>query len=415
MTFLKENGFNLDAIDEQRLLSDFLNEMMRGLHGEGDLPMLPSGILLKQDAPRNVTVPTFDVGGTNLRSARVTFDAHGKVTFTNIQRGRMPGSYGLVDMATFYSQLCDTLQPNLFAHERFGFCFSYPTTEDGTLLFWTKKIQAPEIPGRNVAQDLLTALEERNLNNCSLQILNDTVAALLATYTLPEAQSAAGIVGFILGTGTNTAYTEITDNITKRPHLPRAKQMPINCESGNFNRFPKSAFDLAYEKKCGNGHGQWEHCISGVHLGSLGTLVLHAAAESGLLPTAKETLLAREFTNIELDTYCSGTNPTLFPYSEEEACMIRQLLLPIYERAALFAAVNIAAAGIASARARGKQEGTICINADGSTFWKTSTIPFAERVTQHVTRLLTPYNYTCNIVRVEEAPLLGAALAALNG
>ena len=414
MTFLKENNFDLDALQAPELLRAFIDEMKRGLQGQGDLPMLPSGILLKEVAPQNVTVPAFDVGGTNLRSARVTFDAHGAPTFTEVQRGLMPGARGTVDQATFYNQLCDTLQPNLKPGERFGFCFSYPITEEGTLLFWTKQIQAPDIPGRNIAHDLLQTLEERHLPACSLQILNDTVAALLAAYTLPEAQTAAGLVGFILGTGTNTAYAETTAAITKRPDLPPAAIMPINCESGNFNRFPKSTFDEAYEALNGNGHSQWERCISGVHLGSLGSLILRRAAAAGLFPTCAEQLTACDFTHVELNQFCDGTRPDLIPCTEAEAATIRALLLPLYERAALFAAINIAATGICSAQARGRTEGVICVNADGSTFWKTTAIPFAERVQQHLATLLAPYHYTCHIVRIDEAPLLGAALAALN-
>ena len=124
MTFLKENNFDLDALQAPELLRAFIDEMKRGLQGQGDLPMLPSGILLKEVAPQHVTVPAFDVGGTNLRSARVTFDAHGTPSFTEIQRGLMPGARGAVDQTTFYNQLCDTLQPNLKPGERFGFCFS---------------------------------------------------------------------------------------------------------------------------------------------------------------------------------------------------------------------------------------------------------------------------------------------------
>lgn len=414
MTFLKANNFDLDALQAPQLLRDFIDELQRGLCGQGDLPMLPSGILLKEVAPHNVTIPAFDVGGTNLRSARVSFDAQGKATFSSIQRGLMPGARETVDQATFYNQLCDTLQPNLKEGERFGFCFSYPITEDGTLLFWTKKIQAPDIPGRNIAADLLQTLEQRQMPACSLQILNDTVAALLAAYTLPEAQTAAGLVGFILGTGTNTAYAEATERIHKRPDLPSSAIMPINCESGNFNRFPKSTFDVEYEALNGNGHSQWERCISGVHLGSLGTIILRRAAKAGLLPTCADRLAEREFSHVELNAFCDGSQPTLFPCSKEDAATIRQLLLPLYERAALFAAINIAATGICSAQARGRQEGTIYVNADGSTFWKTSAIPFAERVSAHLATLLAPYHYTCKLVRIDEAPLLGAALAALN-
>lgn len=414
MTFLTDNGLQPEALDAAAILEAFLDEMARGLQGEGALPMLPAGFLLNECAPRNVTVPAFDVGGTNTRAARVVFDHEGKATFQDVRRGRMPGSCGEVDAPTFYAMLCDVLAPNLRDGERFGFCFSYPFAEDGSLLFWTKKIQAPAIPGRNVGKDLLDALGLHGIQGVSLQMLNDTVAALLAAYVHSGSEAAAGHVGFILGTGTNTAYAECTEQIKKGAYHTVKGLMPINCESGNFTRFPRSAFDELYEQQSGTGKSQWERCFSGVHLGSLGTIILRKAAEAGLLPSLKTLLAERTFTHVELDGYCAGKQPELFLCTEAEAETIRALLLPLYERAALFAAINIAAAGIRSARANNQTSGVIHVNADGSTFWKSAAIPFAQRVTEHLTTLLRPYHYTCKLFCVEEAPLLGAALAALN-
>lgn len=412
MTFLHEKGLNPEAIDLVALLEAFLHEFERGLRGEGSLPMIPSGLTLCENHPTNCAIPAFDVGGTNTRSARVVFDAAGNASFSNLLRGQMPGAQGEVDLATFYAQLADAISPNVRAGDRLGFCFSYPISERGDLLFWTKKIQAPAIPGRNVLKDLLDTLHARGLTGCTGQILNDTVAALLAVYTRPDAEAAAGHVGFILGTGINVAYAEATEKILKRPGLPAGKRMPINCESGNFTRFPKSTFDLRYEAESGNGKAQWERCFSGVHLGSLGTIILQSAAAEGLLPSLRDVLNARTFTHVELNAFCDGTDTTCLPCSATEADTIRALLLPLYERAARFAAVNIAAAAIASARARKQSSGKILINADGSTFWKTSAIPFADRVRDELEALLARYGYTCEIFRVDEAPLLGAALAA---
>lgn len=414
MTFLLEKGLDPEALDLQALLEAFIHEMDLGLCGEGTLPMIPSGLTLSETQPKNKTIPAFDVGGTNTRSARVCFDEQGRATFQNLLRGAMPGTKGTVDAKTFYHSLCETLSPNVKAGERIGFCFSYPITEKGELLFWTKKIQAPEIVGRNVATDLVNALAAAGQPGCSTQILNDTVASLLAVYTHPEAESAAGHVGFILGTGTNTAYAELTDRITKRHGLPTGKLMPVNCESGNFNAFPKSEFDLRYDAESGTGKSQWERCISGVHLGSLGSILLRSAAEEGLLPTLKETLLNHSFSHVALNAFCSGDDTNLFACTTAEATLIRALLVPLYERAASFAAVNIAAAAIRSARARQKATGKILINADGSTFWKTNAIPFSQRVTEQVQNLLATYGYTCEIFQMEESPLLGAALSTLS-
>ncbi len=135
MTFLLEKGLNPEALDLQALLEAFIHEMALGLCGEGTLPMIPSGLTLSETQPKNKTIPAFDVGGTNTRSARVCFDEQGRATFQNLLRGAMPGTKGTVDAKTFYHSLCETLSPNVKAGERIGFCFSYPITEKGELLF----------------------------------------------------------------------------------------------------------------------------------------------------------------------------------------------------------------------------------------------------------------------------------------
>lgn len=415
MQFLIENGFDMNVPGAETILADFRDEMQRGLAGEGTLPMLVSPFPMRTQPPTNCDVPAFDVGGTNVRSARVCFDARGKATIQNILRGRMPGSQGLVDKAAFYKALCDVLQPNIRENETMGYCFSYPATNDGKLLFWTKGIQAPEIPGTNVIDGLTEALEAAGTSGCKLRILNDTVAALLAACTqrVEFRNNCAGYVGFILGTGTNTAYGERGRAITKHPELDPDTLYPVNCESGNFTRFPRSRFDDIYEAESGNGKGVWERCFSGVHLGPLGTIILREAAKAGLLsPGVSDTVRSRTFTNPELDDFCSGKKPDLFPCSADEADLICKLVRPIFVRAARFAAINVAAAALQAADANGKHSGTFQINIDGSTFWKTSCVPFLHLFNEQLISFLRPRSFTSRIIHIDDAPLLGAALAA---
>ncbi len=413
MGFLQDNGFDPWAIDAKALLEAFLEEMEAGLRGEGDLPMLPADLRLPDGAIRNVEVPAFDVGGTNTRSARIRFGSDGAATVGGLLCGHMPGSQGFVSHAEFYRILCDVLTPNVRPGETLGYCFSYPVDEAGRLLYWTKGIQAEDIVGTNVRDGLADALAARGLPGCEVRVLNDTVATLLAVYALAGTEDCAGAVGFILGTGSNTAYAERAERIAKRPGLAPGF-VPVNCESGNFSRFPRSTFDEAYERASGTGRGLWERSMSGINLGALGTLILRGAAQAGLLsPGLRDAVNARDFTNIELDDYCAGRRDDVLPCNAADARSVRALLLPLYERAALFAAIDIAAAAVSSARAKGRRDGRIRVNADGSTFWKTACIPFVDRVRGHLEALLGPRGYDCEIVRVDDAPLVGAAIAAV--
>ncbi len=411
MTFLQSKGLDVAALDAEALLSAMRSEMTRCLGEAGDLPMLPSGICLTAESPKDREVAAFDVGGTNTRSARVHFDAKGRATVHNLVKGKMPGVETEVNHDAFYQQLCDVLLQNVKAKDAIGYCFSYPATPEGKLLFWTKNIQAPQEVGRNVVDDLQEALAERGAPGCKARMLNDTVAALLAAYAHDE--PCAGYVGFILGTGTNVSYAEATEKIVKNPTLPKGALMPINCETGNFRGFPMSEFDTRHEAYNGNGHAYWERCISGGHLGDLGTEILHAAAEEGLFSAElSENIRAKRYTHVELDQFCAGVRSDVFTCTAEEAALIGELLRPMLERAALFTAVNIAAAGLQSAEANGKTSGVIRVNADGSTFWKTQSIPFVATVKKHLDALLGSRGYTYDIVQIEDAPLIGAAIAA---
>ncbi|MEG2415170.1 MAG: hypothetical protein RSB74_04555 [Kiritimatiellia bacterium] len=412
MEFLRKNGFDLQSLDAEAILQEFLSAMRKGLAGDGDLPMLPSGFLLPETLPVNCEIPAFDVGGTNIRSARICFDANGVPSVTHQLRGYMPGSRGPVDHNTFYHVLCDVLRPNIRDGETLGYCFSYPVDLHGVLLFWTKHIEASSIIRTNVVGDLIKELNRRGSSNIKVRILNDTVAALLATYARHAEENLAGYVGFILGTGTNTAYAERAEAITKTPNFPKGSFVPINCESGNFSAFPHSRFDERYEALSGNTRAQWERCISGVHLGPLGTEILHAAAEEGLFSAGlRDVILSSTYTNVELDSFCAGLTPDVIYCSVKEAQLLRDLLCPMYERAARFAAINIAAAAIQSASARNMDHGLIRVNVDGSTFWKTVSVPFVDLVHHQLEALLKPRGYSCELIRIDDAPLIGAAMA----
>ena len=45
MTFLNAKGLNPNTLDNAALLETFIHEMEKGLRDQGDLPMIPSGLL----------------------------------------------------------------------------------------------------------------------------------------------------------------------------------------------------------------------------------------------------------------------------------------------------------------------------------------------------------------------------------
>ena len=115
-------------------------------------------------------------------------------------------------------------------------------------------------------------------------LLNDTVATLLAGKSLACIGRFESYVGFILGTGTNTAYVERNLNITKRNDLPAAGSMAINVESGNFGKCPRGLLDEEFDASTVNpGYNAFEKMISGAYLGGLCLAVLKAASREELI------------------------------------------------------------------------------------------------------------------------------------
>ncbi len=262
-TFLKERGLDVEGIDREGLLKVFEEEMAAGLAGKpSSLMMIPSFISIDKPVKTDTPVVVLDAGGTNLRAAVVKIDRQGKAEIGSFFKRPMPGTQGEVSASEFYDAFADFLMPVIAESESIGFCFSYPaeiTPEcDAKLLRWSKQIQVPSVVGTMIGTGLLSHLALRGFTRRTV-ILNDTVATLLAGKSAGVAKDYSAYVGFILGTGTNTAYVEHNARITKRADLDKTGSMVINVESGAFTRVQQSLFDKAMDAATNDcGHYSFE-------------------------------------------------------------------------------------------------------------------------------------------------------------
>ena len=198
--------------------------------------------------------------------------------------------------------------------------------------------------------------------------------------------------------------------------------MVVNVESGSFSLAPRSRFDERFDATLPDcGAYAFEKMIGGAYLGRLGHAILQEAARAGLFsPAAATALLAMPAPdNKDLDLFCHNPQqpPTTFaalPLANADRCVIVELCTPVYSRAALFAAVNIAAAVIRTGAGHDPQH-PVGVNIDGSTYYRTRTIPFAARVQEHLRRLLDPRDIHWEPLAIAESPILGAAVAGLTG
>ena len=421
--FLEENGFTVAAkIDRQGMISTFLSEMEKGLKGEeSSLRMIPTYVGVNGKIPQGAKAAVLDAGGTNFRSAIVSIPPQ----IEDKKNQPMPGAKSDVTEDEFYAAFATELKrvaPKATV-KKYGWCFSYNCDAtpdlDAKLNCWTKGIKAPAVVGQYVGKELL-----KRMGGGEIAIVNDTVATLLAAKATEGDKTYSSYLGFILGTGTNTAYVEKNVNITKLSGLDPEGSMIINAESGSFDKLKQSVFDKAMDAKTMDpGHNPLEKMIAGGYLGGVGLEVYKFAAKAGLFSAKAANAIGGlgSLETMDFDNFCAvfrkegRENPLDAIFADaDDAKMARRLGIPVFERAAVLTAIHLAAFCIKSGEGA-EQSAPIAINADGSTYYKTRAIPFAETVKKELDDMLVRRRniHYCITPQVEDAPMVGAAIAAM--
>ena len=421
--FLEGHGFTLAGdIDKQSLIAAFVDEMEAGLKGEkSSLLMVPTFVGTNGKVKEGDKAIVLDAGGTNFRGAIVSIPPH----IEERQNQSMPGIKGRVGKEEFYNAFAAEVKrlEGKATVPKIGWCFSYPAEAtpalDAKLLRWTKGVDAPEIVGDKVGEELL-----KRLGGGEIAIVNDTVATLLAAKAMEGDRRYSSYIGFILGTGTNAAYVEKNRNIAKLSGLDPDGSMIINAESGAFDKMATSDFDKALDEKTNNkGQQIFEKLISGAYLGTIGLEIYKAAAKEGLFGAKTASAIAglgaletMDFDNFTAKFKKEGRDNVLDSIfaNADDARMARRLGLPVFERAAMLTAIHLAAFAIKSGEGLSADE-PIAINADGSAYYKTRAIAFGDTVKAALDDMLVMRrNVHYEIVpQVDDAPMVGAAIAAM--
>jgi hexokinase len=426
--FLRQNRMHWDAIDMRRVVDAYLEEMTRGLQGTGSsLPMIPTYIEASRAVAHRERVIALDAGGTNFRAAEVSFEESGKPLIEGLVRRRMPGVDAELDRDEFFRTMAGYILPLAKRADRIGFCFSYAAemqpSKDGKLLYFTKEIRARgvvgELIGGNLARALAAASGRPPLRTV---LLNDTVATLLAGRNAQPGRHFDDFIGVVCGTGINVAYVESHRNIGRITGLDPAGAQIINTESGSFAGSPSGKIDDAYDATTSEpGRYRHEKMISGAYLGALCLFTAKAAARGGCLSSAAgaaldavHSLSTRELNDFLL--YPDGReNPLGAACGRMDADDARTLYVLcdlLVERAAVLVAVTLSAILMKTGRG-GDPRYPVCITVDGTTFWQLRS--FHSRVEAHMRRFLSgARERSWEIASVEDAPLLGAAIAALT-
>ncbi len=420
-TFIRKINLSLETLSIDQILDDFLRDMEYGLQGKpSPLEMFPSFINIANTLPLNKPVIVIDAGGTNLRICTVTFRENDEPLIENFSKHKMPGTDKYISKDDFFNSFAELILPLSHISNHIGFCFSYSVemqpNRDGKLLYWSKEVKAPEVVGEMIAANILAILNKHNYNP-EITILNDTVATLLAGKLVGQKKQYDGFVGMILGTGTNTSYIEDNKNITKIKGLAEDGKQPINVESGKFDKCPRSSIDIKFDKTTMLPETyQFEKMVAGAYRGGLCLTLLNEACSENLFSEKAEKEIASwtelqtwhvtHFMNNEID----DTPFASAAFSDDDIQIIKELFSAIINRAAVFVAINISAAIIKGNSGKSKDT-PCCVNVDGSTFHKLN--GFKESVTHHLHQILDDKNIHFELVHIDNAPVIGAAVGGL--
>lgn len=424
--FLQSLGMDCLDVDFDQTVEYFIDQMQRGLSGqESCLDMIPTYVQAANEVPTNKKVIVADAGGTHFRVGTVYFDDNKKAVIENLQKFSMPAIERSLSKVEFFEAMAEYFRHVASSSKQVGFCFSYPVemfpSKDGRVIRFAKEIKAEEVIGQLVGENLIATMDTMNMQTPEkVVLLNDTVATLLAGVNYQN-RLFDSYIGFILGTGTNSAYIEQNANIKKLSDLDCEQTQIINMESGAMMLAKRGQLDIDFDATTANpGVHSFEKMISGAYLGPLSLFTLKRACEAGLFSKA----VAQAITKIDdLDTrltndflhYPYGDNPlaqTCGKGTDDDVTMAYWILNRLVERAAKFAAINLSAAAIKSGKGTNPVR-PICVLAEGTTFYQMKTL--RTRIQYYLKKYLEDQRGVyVETVSIDNATLLGAAIAGLT-
>jgi len=435
-------GFHYKGINIHGLANEVLVEMERGLEGKSSsLPMIPSYITPVTRIPPEKTVLALDAGGTNLRSSLVYFNEKGEAVTQGTNKTPMPGTSGQISADDFFGAIADVTLPLLqnAKVEGIGFTFSYPmeitSDADGILLSFSKEVDAPGVIGKPIGKSLREALAAKGYKYTGpIVMLNDTVATLLSGHAVisPDGEptrtrndfnletDGSPVIGFILGTGFNTAYPETS--IPKIKFNSASSPQIVVCETGNFAVRYRGQLDVEFDNSTKNpGTYYLEKASSGAYLGPLTHHILKQAIRDKVIHFKKsDELLAMDhletrFLNEFILSPLAAQGPlgSLFAPSESDALAAVQYLTSIVtERGALFSAAVLAAT-IRRVSPGYEPYFPVRVAVEGTTYMVYKGM--RRSIESYLHQMMygeKPHAYI--VSPVEQASLFGAAVAALS-
>ncbi|MCA9396855.1 MAG: hypothetical protein KC649_06765, partial [Candidatus Omnitrophica bacterium] len=338
----------------QELTQNALDEMQKGLKGDGSSLKMIGSTVRKPTGKETGEVLSYDFGGTNARALKVRLNGNGILNDEDIQLNEknIPESLKTSTVGELYDFIAGQIEDLGLDPEQayyLGFSFAFPVDENGNLIRWVKEFDIPELVGKSVTQPLYEALARRGITNITLVgPVNDTVSTLAAS----SYGNTAASLGVIAGTGHNiAAWVDGT---------------AVNFESGAFDAFLTSSMntetdiDRMIDANSENtGINRFEKMMSGKYFGEIVRLNLQQLASEGkifggVLPKGLSDLWSLE--TVDASVIFAGdqtddlknireylTDKGVVSVTLQDAELVRDLTVLLAERSARLLAAMISA------------------------------------------------------------------------
>ncbi len=412
--FLKRHGMLPEDICPSNEAEKMAEEMRRGLRGEEcSLPMIPT-FLKTAGKICEGSAAVIDAGGTNFRSALVTFTAEG-YRVEHLSKKKMPGIEKPVNWDEFISFTADSIMPLMDMTDCIGFCFSYSadiTPEiDGKVRNIDKEVVITHSSGKLVGKSLNDELERRGVFGKKIVILNDTAAVMLGGVSVLDNGNYDGFIAQVSGTGTNTCCLVPAKEIIKLG-LSGDEGMIINTESGMYDGIPMGDFDKILDKDSLNpGYKHFEKITAGVYLGTLCSLMLSAGCEEGLISreSLEKLMAVPKIDGAVIDAWSMGERLSALP--QEDRLFAEEISKALFKRSARCMCTNIGALLLLTEKGKNADK-PVCVCAEGSLVQKSRVYrPELEALMkEHIENKLGLHAV---LMPLEESTMPGAAAAAI--
>ena len=411
--FMARHEMSADRIELDTYTKAVYEAMEKGLKQSiEDMPMIPTYLRGDKQVPKNRKVAVIDAGGTNFRTALVSFTNEG-ARVEKLEKHDMPGLREPAEWTEFISHTAQSILPLMDEAEAIGFSFSYAAEitpeRDGRVIGITKQVDIRNAAGRLLGADLIAELKKLGVPEKKVVVINDTPATLLgATATLKKSMY-GGFIGLVVGTGANSCCM-LSEKRIEKLGLKGNEKMMVNLESGYYCGFPQGDFDREMDENLPDtGSGISEKMSSGRYVGEICLYALRAAAKEGVFyDKGKEFVESLKFLDTPTaDKWGSGKLPKGI-YGEDAVNLV-YIIREIFERSARCIACILCAILMLTGDGADKP---VCIAADGSLFKKSKLFrPMLEDCMAIYADEIMGRKY--EFATADEATILGTAAGAL--